>query len=328
MAIRIDKIDGCSKFRHQWRGKAITTKELIPTAEAFRRNIERLHYLATLPPCFLGFGAHLQAQWTEAVRLETGRFQFEEGDEDVSGIKGRMPKLTDGLRLCDDDLIRRFRAVTSDITAWEPKEPEIAPELTEAQQEEQSFLDDALDVFLAAQTMLSWTVFEITAGDIAIVVANARTKAVGESVAALPDGHDLKQPTRSIPFWIMEKNQWNVHGKLGSVFADKFLKQRSLEDLRTAYALAFKKDHTVTKIFENSALRALSLTRNVFAHQGGIADGPFVNAISDLGFFSGIAEGEPVALTPALASNFSRVAIDSIIDIFDYVEAWLVKNPD
>ena len=162
--------------------------------------------------------------------------------------------------------------------------------------------------------------------DLLIAAGNGRTQVIGKSLAQCQDPSD-QNAGKSLRLNILEKYRWNLHGKLGDVFASEtdisnFVKSKK------AFAESFSEKDKTDPIFSCPDLRTLHLVRNVFVHCAGIADERFVKSVKPTKHFENIKLGDAIHLSTEQTRFFSRVTIQRAAELFEFVDQWLMANPE
>jgi len=100
----------------------------------------------------------------------------------------------------------------------------------------------------------------------------------------------------------------------------------SVEGVQYAFKAIFKKPSPPEEIFQSSALWLLEATRNVVVHNASIVDEQFTEATKNMKL--GYVEGQPLPLDSKLVSRLANASIDSGCKLLEFVDNWLVKNPE
>src|ERR1700733_6259842 len=99
------------------------------------------------------------------------------------------------------------------------------------------FIGQSLEVFAGMQITLTWTIFETAIKDLWIAAVNSRTNTIGREMANLPEPGNEKSG-RTIKLEFLEREGFDIRGKLGTVSAYKF-DFCALKDAKKAYDKAF-----------------------------------------------------------------------------------------
>lgn len=141
MAAILSTLEESAKFREGLSSFDIVSPELQKIAGVFVQNMERRELLAFLPIYLVGFGGMIQAVWSQASAMHTGRSLYWDEDSDIPSVRNQVAALLNE-QWSNDTLVSRYRAIT--------KHSKIESELDDAE----NFIDEALREFLAAQLIL------------------------------------------------------------------------------------------------------------------------------------------------------------------------------
>jgi hypothetical protein len=135
-----------------------------------------------------------------------------------------------------------------------------------------SHLSHGADAWMSAQITGIWTAFEALAEEIWIAAVNAHPS----DLAELNSGKKGATESKEIDLFLLQKYGYDLSPHMGKFLSLRYSFDR-LEDIRRAYREAhFDGDQTVDRVISDRSLDALSLTRHVIVHNGGIIDDDFL----------------------------------------------------
>src|SRR5579862_1945794 len=175
------------------------------------------------------------------------------------------------------------------------------------------------DAWLSAQITGTWTAFEALAEEIWIAAVNAHPRGLAELSGAKRGGGEEKK----IDLPDLQKYGYDLSTHMGTVLSRRYSFDR-IEDVRRAYQEAsFDGDATINEIITDRALDALSLTRHVIVHNGGIIDDQLLRRKSDLppAILGDI--GDPLPLTGPITSDLVSPVMQRGWDLISAVDSWL-----
>ena len=111
MAATLSTLEESAKFGEGLPGFDIASPELKKIAGVFVQNMERLELLAFLPIYLVGFGGMIQAVWSQATAMHTGRSLYWDEDWDIPSVRNQVAELLNE-QWSNDTFLSRYRSIT------------------------------------------------------------------------------------------------------------------------------------------------------------------------------------------------------------------------
>jgi hypothetical protein len=185
-----------------------------------------------------------------------------------------------------------------------------------------SHLSHGADAWMSAQITGIWTAFEALAEEIWIAAVNAHPSGLAE----LNSGKKPTGESKKIDLFLLQKHGYDLSPHMGTVLSQRYSFDR-LEDIRRAYQEAhFEGDQTIDGTISDRSLDALSLTRHVIVHNGGIIDDAFLKRKSDLPAAILGNVGDPLPLTGRIVADLITPVLTLGWNLISAIDEWLVAH--
>jgi hypothetical protein len=175
------------------------------------------------------------------------------------------------------------------------------------------------DAWLSAQITGTWTAFEALAEEIWVAAVNAHPVGLADLDGAKKGTGEEKK----IDLSVLQRYGYNPSNHMGTVLSRRYSFDR-IEDIRRAYHEAsFEGDAKINEIITDRALDALSLTRHVIVHNGGVVDEQFLRRKNDLPAAILGNVGEALPLTGTVTSDLVSPVMRRGWELISAVDDWL-----
>ncbi|MDB5346117.1 MAG: hypothetical protein JWP89_4494 [Schlesneria sp.] len=196
--------------------------------------------------------------------------------------------------------------------------------------------DEAINAILASQIIGAWTAFEALTEDLWVQCLNARPRLGFIALDVEPSADDTEPETKSkrnakipIPHWMLRDPVFDFSKGMGILCREQkkwsFDRRDKAAD---AYYKIFKDDKPrLVSIFEDNELRLLAAVRNNLIHNAGVVDKEFETLAKNHTLLGNLKLGEAVPLTGDRVAKMINIADEQGGLLIDFVNGWLMANP-
>lgn len=185
---------------------------------------------------------------------------------------------------------------------------------------QQPFVTHGVETILASQILNAWTAVESFLKDLWETAVNHGPRQWTNRVLEAKAVRGLKEQERSVPLSILQRHEYDVRLKMGSILKAK-VPFETLEEVLAAYATVFGEE--ITRTYTPAMLtetRALEATRHLLAHRGGVVDRKFKGVVKQIARFASVEEGKQMHINGEMAGELARNGIALSLAILDDVD--------
>jgi hypothetical protein len=306
--------------------------DITDTAMTFRRNVQRIISLSTLPLslCF----------W--ATEMELARCQA--SYQVAKTLPDSVP----------DDVVKKCIALVNEILNDRMAESAKTKESLEHSKQQSITLFSTIlsiqqlsrmptalgvDAMLTSQLVGIWTAFETLAVDLWKASLNAHPKTLShlqgtqKRIQRNCKGKDVdgvsSEPDKSLKLHAIHRlteGTCDIRNAMGTLLQPLFPFQR-LEGIRAAYSAAFsKKSEKVDGALSHECLDVLCHIRNLIVHRAGIVDARFVSDTLQYDAAPKVAAGHSLEVTGSVVVELANPVIECGVELISAVLDWLQEN--
>jgi hypothetical protein len=225
----------------------LATADLQDVANAYQRNLNRVHRLILFAPASVQVAINMQRA-VDKVHKMRPRPRGQAFKDAVKTVLRRDEKTIEAAsRVRRETFTNNMETITFEILEMLSDDDPSGHE-----------------AWLAAQMSATWTAFEAMAGDLWEAALNCRPEELAKLAGKK---HDAESKMISLDY--IQKYKFDLSKHMGTIFASKY-KFDSLQGIRGAYKDAF--GSYIDNIIDDTALDALSVVRNNLVHSGGLID--------------------------------------------------------
>jgi hypothetical protein len=295
-------------------------------AQAFRRHLDGLHALLSLPGWMVDASDVWQASRAGATRSVLGR--VDPPDEELAPRAEEVSRVALGL-------MREFwvRRAPADQAAARGRAADLVERFAKGMR---PFAQWGLEALYSSAMVQLWTAYEALATDLWVEAVNLRprplaVRAAGSDVRGEePSEVVARDRGKNLPVKLLQKYGFDVSRVMGTVLKEtRKFDFNSLTGLRDAFAAVFgdevKKTHFQGE--DHDLMSWLEAVRNVIAHRGGRADETFVSRVKRAPPpLSELKEGDQLSLDGAVVARFGEASVRASLALLQYVDQWLTAN--
>jgi hypothetical protein len=286
----------------------IQSKALVPIALSFEKAINNISFLGITPKILVSVG------YQEAAAFEF--FQRLAKTDDIKGVSGF------------DDWFAQVSARVEEISKTEEAKKKFVQHLSETADRHldslsnDEYVGPALRSLRLSRLILTWTAFEILAGDAWETAVNESPCGLGQATfKSLPAGQDSEGVSaRHISVGVLGRHGFDLRNKIGTVLRAKF-DFTGVRGIREAYEAAFGKGPDLTRILADARLTVLESMRHLIVHRGGMVDAEFVRRTSSTAIL-----GQPIPLENDEIEQMLNVAAGVGTDLLELVDKGLAAS--
>ncbi len=173
---------------------------------------------------------------------------------------------------------------------------------------------------MSAQITGIWTAFESMAEELWRAALNVHPEGLSELRGGKKGS---SADDKKIDLSYLHRHNYDLSDKMGDVLCERYSFDR-LDDIRKAYREAFYcDDDRIKTAVEDRSLDAVSLTRHVIVHNGGIMDDKFLKRRADLPSAILGEAGAPLPLDGSIVQALIVPVISKGWELIEAVDAWL-----
>lgn len=317
---------------------SLKAPRIAEVVNAFVSNMNRAYCLAVFPIELPSITVHAMTMLAGLVTV-----RFLQNKQDVN-----FNIMTDLRSILEDhgsSIDAMARALWDDPVYADQLRQMIADSIIPRLANDIKVFEIAIDAFLAAVIVNSWTAFETLAGDLWVSAINAHphglSRLAGKEKRISFQAGVQKEPSESggrrdeddkkIPLNRIHDvtlGTFDLSSKMGDLLKGR-VRFTSLWEIRRAYSLAFsdKIDKKVTEAVDaalaDNALDSLSLVRNVIVHKSGIADEEYDNERKRLPAVPQVDKGQPISSDGDIVRCLVEPAARCSLSLLETIDAWL-----
>ena len=314
MTTRDLKLKGCLRaFDGVSNLLQVVNPELQHVAEAYLRNLTRVHSLILFPPAAVQMAVNLQ----NAVHKVRSRKPTPTGHYFNEAIKEILDHNKTRISSLPEDELKKYAIEVEGVSIG----------VLETLADDIELLS-GFEAWIASQITGTWTAFESMSGDLWEAALNCKPKELAKL-----SGQKGKQSTelnetnkyegRQIDLNLVIKYNFDVSKCMGTILKERY-QFDSLGGIKKAYKMAF--GSCFDAIIDSAYLEAISVVRNNLVHNGGIIDDKYLKRKSVL---PPEALGDEGCLIP-LDGELSTILINPVLnlgnDLIIAVDNWLTTH--
>lgn len=295
--------------------------ELETVLASFRGQIRRVHYLLDFPIRMYHFGAmwwgaHLHARLDVLGKINPTNEVAEANKEAVYSKQLDYFKQWTGRNVTEEESREHLEVAAWQVDLFGVDKPEFAI---------------GAHATLAVAILEIQTTFEVLVKDLWIKAANLRPRKIAMKAAKETKGPRGPEGGKSIPISFLERNDFDLSAVMGDVLveSEKF-EFDSLNAIKKSYVCAFD-ESSMQLFFDDQSytqLRWLESLRNLLAHRAGKVDQRFLDEMQGHQLFGTLPLNTDVPISGVTVSTFANWVIACCIGLIEFVDKWLIANPD
>ena len=196
----------------------------------------------------------------------------------------------------------------------------------------------AIEYLLTSVLLNAWLSLEVLATDMWVVAVNMRPMSLGDN-AFLAARHEkakdrlistsetnAKPGVEGIRIDVLREHDFDLGGKMGSILhRSRKFDFNSLAGIEYAYKTCFGEN--VSKLFDETEIRALEIIRHLLVHRGGLVDEQFKKRMEKNAKWAYLNMGDSFPVDTAVAVDYSNAASRTGTLLLQAVNQWLEDNP-